>query len=223
MQIKSAIKIIAIFLVVMILLLAILLLATNKPKDGGDETADGTSEADITTADETTGTDDVTTGESTGTTAGAETTVPQDTSSSSVTTAPDETTKPDAPAVPANYEFKKTLKTDNGTALALRADCYGVKEGDKVKVTVSLYLEYRSIEMRERSGCRLSLGDVSKTFGIEALSVEDNGLHTLFVCSVEKLCGYGDDVAVYARMPFRGTYAGVDIEFLEIDSYITLE
>ena len=223
MEIKSAIKIVSIFLVVLIILLATVLLATNRSNsgDGGDdETYDDTTTAETVTDGETTSAD--TTSAEEGTSEPADTTAPADTTQAAGTTAPAETTKPDAPAVPANYEFKKTLTTDNGTALALRAECRGVKEGDKVKVTVTLYLEHRSLEMRARSGCRLSLGDVSKTFEIDAIKVDDNNKYSQLICTVERLCDYGETVSVFARMPFRGVYSGVEIEFLEIDSSITL-
>lgn len=221
MQIKSAIKIVSIFLVVLILLLAILLLATKRSNGGDDDTTDDTTTAETVTDGETTAAD-TTSAEGDGTSEPSGTTDPAETTPPSDTTAPAETTKPDAPSVPTNYEFKKTLRTDNGTALALRADCRGVKEGDKVKVTVTLYLEHRSLEMRARSGCRLSLGDVSKTFEIDAIKVDDNNKYSQLICTVERLCNYGETVSVFARMPFRGVYSGVEIEFLEIDSSITL-
>ncbi len=232
MQIRNAIKVIVVLLLILIALLTALLIITsvtdkdrNDP-DGTDSTSSSTTVG--TTAPDTTDT------EPSGTTAGG-TTAPDGTTSATDTTAPSGTTteptgtttaddQKDPPSVtaPEGFTMSKILTTDSGTGLNLRAEIRGEEQDGRVKVTVLLYLDYYSIYIGARNGCKLSIDDVSETFTMNAIEEENDEKHSMYICHAEKLCDYGESVDIYARVPVRITYAGVEIEYLEIDQSITV-
>lgn len=219
---RKAINLIVILLVILIALLIAIIIISSKTGTGtgGSETNTGepsvsTNDPDSTT-DQPSSTDDGTTiGD---TTANGETTAAPDTSKSPDTSTADG-------AAPDGFILKKSISSETGTALNLRADVRGETDAatGKVKVTVLLYIDYRSFYLGERKNCRISLGDTSEIFNVPAISEDDNSEHTQFIASVERLCDYGETLSLYAKVPFRGTYSDVEIDSLEIDTSITVK
>ena len=93
----------------------------------------------------------------------------------------------------------------------------------KVKVTVLLNLDYRSLYLGGRKNCRLSLGDVSEVFTVPGIHEDSAEEHSQFIASVERLCDYGEKLSLYAKVPFRGSYSDIEIDALEIDTDITVK
>lgn len=224
MQMRKAINLIIVLLVILIaLLVAILVISNRISSGGGDQSSNTTDSPKISTStpDDTKTPPDTTTADSK--------TDPPATSEPEKTTDSD-TKKPDVTEttggnVPDGFRLNKTVTSETGTPLNIRADVRGEKDAatGKVKLTVLLYLDYRSLQLGERKNCRLSLGDSSESFNLPAISEEDSSEHSLFIASAELYCDYGETVSLYARVPFRGTYSDVEISSLEIDTDITVK
>ncbi len=230
MQTKSAVKIIIVLLVLLILLLTAILILTNiGDGDSGETDPAGTTPA-VTSG--LTSTDTREPDPSASLPAGTEDDpvppdtdpIPPDTKPADTEPTPSGSDPQQGGQAPAGFTFNKTLRSDTGTLLNLRAECRGVLQEDgTVSVTVLLYLDYNSLFLGSRKNCRLSLGDVSETFTVPAINEEVEEPHTQYLCHVEKVCRYGETVSVYARFPFRGSYAGVELENIEIDTQIVIQ
>lgn len=136
-----------------------------------------------------------------------------------------DTTAPSGGTVPDGFRLKKSFSSGTGTPLNIRADVRGEKDAatGKVKVTVLLYLDYRSLYLGGRKNCRLSLGDVSEVFTVPGIHEDSVEEHSQFIASVERLCDYGEKLSLYAKVPFRGSYSDIEIDALEIDTDITVK
>ena len=220
MQMRKAINLIIVLLVILIALLTAILIISNRMSSGGaDSTDSGSLEPPDGTKDNTGGTAkppvQTTDTPPTGT---------DPASSGSETKTPD-TTAPSGGTVPDGFRLKKTFTSETGTPLNIRADVRGEKDAatGKVKVTVLLYIDYRSLYAGERKNCRLSLGDTSEIFTSPGIHEDSAAEHSQFIASVERLCDYGETLSLYARVPFRGSYSDVEIDALEIDTNITIK
>ena len=224
MQMRNAVKVIITLLVILILLLTSILIITRRTEQNGDGTGD-TEKPSSTEKDDSSGTDPINKPDSTDSSDTNSSDTVQDTTDSGTVSSEEETfPSSEETTIPSDFSFSKTLRSDTGTPLNLRAECRGVREENgKVRVTVLLYLDYQSLNMGSRSGCRHSIGDVSETFSIPAIKEDSEEAHTQYLCHVEKVCEYGDTVSVYARLPFRGSYSGVELEILEIDSTVKIQ
>lgn len=226
MQMRIAVKIIITLIIILLILLTSLLIITKKldekPGDTTSETTANTEQDEYTTSED--GED--TAGESTEDTDSLTFDTdekPEDTTAADTTTSPPDP-EPPVNTAPPDFTFNETLKSDTGTRLNIRVDLRGENaENGKVKLTAVMYLEYYSIGIGSRSGCRLSVGDASKVFHTEKINETEEKPHTKYLCEIEKICDYGETVSVSARFPFRGVYAGVQIEYLEIDSSVTVK
>ena len=222
MQMRLAVKLIVTLIIILLILLVSLLIVTKKLDDKADETS-----ADIIDTEQTEETTGLVGGDTTGEdTVDIGTTVPDtniDTAPADTTTSlPD--TEPPGDIAPSDFAFIKTLKSDTGTRLNIVVEMRGeATEDGRVKLVSVMYLEYYSIGISSRNGCRLTVGDASKVFSVEAISEDEEKKHTKYLCQVEKICDYGETVDISARFPFRGVYSGVAIEYLEIDSSVTIK
>ncbi len=222
MQMRNAVKVIIALLVILILLLTSILIITRRMEKNGDGSGE-TGESSATEKDVSSDSD--TEPRDTDSSDNGSSDRVQDTSEPDTTTRGNETTAPSGDiTAPSGFSFSKTLKSNTGTPLNLRAECRGVaEENGKVRVTVLLYLDYQSLYMGNRNGCRLSVGDVSETFTVSAIKEDSNEAHTQYLCHVEKICEYGETVSVYARFPFRGSYSDVELDVLEIDGTVKIQ
>lgn len=220
MQMRKAINLIIVLLVILIALLTAIIIISSRIGSGGNDPADsGTREPPVESKDNPGGTAkppaQTTDAPPTGT----------GTPPAGTGTKEPDTTAPSGGTVPDGFRLKKSFSSGTGTPLNIRADVRGEKDAatGKVKVTVLLYLDYRSLYLGGRKNCRLSLGDVSEVFTVPGIHEDSAEEHSQFIASVERLCDYGEKLSLYAKVPFRGSYSDIEIDALEIDTDITLK
>ena len=217
---RKAINLIIVLLVILIALLTAIIIISSRIGSGGNDPADsGTREPPVESKDNPGGTAKPP-AQTTDTPPTGTGTPPAGTG----TKEPD-TTAPSGGTVPDGFRLKKSFSSGTGTPLNIRADVRGEKDAatGKVKVTVLLYLDYRSLYLGGRKNCRLSLGDVSEVFTVPGIHEDSAEEHSQFIASVERLCDYGEKLSLYAKVPFRGSYSDVEIDALEIDTDITVK
>ena len=220
MQMRKAINLIIVLLVILIALLTAIIIISSRIGSGGNDPADsGTREPPVESKDNPGGTAKPP-AQTTDTPPTGTGTPPAGTG----TKEPD-TTAPSGGTVPDGFRLKKSFSSGTGTPLNIRADVRGEKDAatGKVKVTVLLYLDYRSLYLGGRKNCRLSLGDVSEVFTVPGIHEDSAEAHSQFIASVERLCDYGEKLSLYAKVPFRGSYSDIEIDALEIDTDITVK
>ena len=220
MQMRKAINLIIVLLVILIALLTAIIIISSRIGSGGTDPADsGSREPPVESKDNPGGTAKPP-AQTTDTPPTGTGTPPAGTG----TKEPD-TTAPSGGTVPDGFRLKKSFSSGTGTPLNIRADVRGEKDAatGKVKVTVLLYLDYRSLYLGGRKNCRLSLGDVSEVFTVPGIHEDSAEEHSQFIASVERLCDYGEKLSLYAKMPFRGSYSDIEIDALEIDTDITVK
>ena len=220
MQMRKAINLIIVLLVILIALLTAIIIISSRIGPGGNDPADsGSREPPVESKDNPGGTAkppaQTTDAPPTGT----------GTPPAGTGTKEPDTTAPSGGTVPDSFRLKKSFSSGTGTPLNIRADVRGEKDAatGKVKVTVLLYLDYRSLYLGGRKNCRLSLGDVSEVFTVPGTHEDSAEEHSQFIASVERLCDYGEKLSLYAKVPFRGSYSDVEIDALEIDTDITVK
>ncbi|GEM_PF-6693141 len=220
MQMRKAINLIIVLLVILIALLTAIIIISSRIGSGGNDPADsGTREPPVESKDNPGGTAkppaQTTDAPPTGT----------GTPPAGTGTKEPDTTAPSGGTVPDGFRLKKSFSSGTGTPLNIRADVRGEKDAatGKVKVTVLLYLDYRSLYLGGRKNCRLSLGDVSEVFTVPGIHEDSAEEHSQFIASVERLCDYGEKLSLYAKVPFRGSYSDIEIDALEIDTDITVK
>lgn len=220
MQMRKAINLIIVLLVILIALLTAIIIISSRIGSGGTDPADsGSREPPVESKDNPGGTAKPP-AQTTDTSPTGTGTPPAGTG----TKEPD-TTAPSGGTVPDGFRLKKSFSSGTGTPLNIRADVRGEKDAatGKVKVTVLLYLDYRSLYLGGRKNCRLSLGDVSEVFTVPGIHEDSAEEHSQFIASVERLCDYGEKLSLYAKVPFRGSYSDIEIDALEIDTDITVK
>lgn len=220
MQMRKAINLIIVLLVILIALLTAIIIISSRIGSGGTDPADsGSHEPPVESKDNPDGTAKPP-AQTTDTPPTGTGTPPAGTG----TKEPD-TTAPSGGTVPDGFRLKKSFSSGTGTPLNIRADVRGEKDAatGKVKVTVLLYLDYRSLYLGGRKNCRLSLGDVSEVFTVPGIHEDSAEEHSQFIASVERLCDYGEKLSLYAKVPFRGSYSDIEIDALEIDTDITVK
>lgn len=220
MQMRKAINLIIVLLVILIALLTAIIIISSRIGSGGTDPADsGSHEPPVESKDNPGGTAKPP-AQTTDTPPTGTGTPPAGTG----TKEPD-TTAPSGGTVPDGFRLKKSFSSGTGTPLNIRADVRGEKDAatGKVKVTVLLYLDYRSLYLGGRKNCRLSLGDVSEVFAVPGIHEDSAEEHSQFIASVERLCDYGEKLSLYAKVPFRGSYSDIEIDALEIDTDITVK
>lgn len=220
MQMRKAINLIIVLLVILIALLTAIIIISSRISSGGNDPADsGSREPPVESKDNPGGTAKPP-AQTTDTPPTGTGTPPAGTG----TKEPD-TTAPSGGTVPDGFRLKKSFSSGTGTPLNIRADVRGEKDAatGKVKVTVLLYLDYRSLYLGGRKNCRLSLGDVSEVFTVPGIHEDSVEEHSQFIASVERLCDYGEKLSLYAKVPFRGSYSDIEIDALEIDTDITVK
>ena len=220
MQMRKAINLIIVLLVILIALLTAIIIISSRIGSGGNDPADsGSREPPVESKDNPGGTAKPP-AQKTDTPPTGTGTPPAGTG----TKEPD-TTAPSGGTVPDGFRLKKSFSSGTGTPLNIRADVRGEKDAatGKVKVTVLLYLDYRSLYLGGRKNCRLSLGDVSEVFTVPGIHEDSAEEHSQFIASVERLCDYGEKLSLYAKVPFRGSYSDIEIDALEIDTDITVK
>lgn len=220
MQMRKAINLIIVLLVILIALLTAIIIISSRIGSGGNDPADsGSHEPPVESKDNPGGTAKPP-AQTTDTPPTGTGTPPAGTG----TKEPD-TTAPSGGTVPDGFRLKKSFSSGTGTPLNIRADVRGEKDAatGKVKVTVLLYLDYRSLYLGGRKNCRLSLGDVSEVFTVPGIHEDSVEEHSQFIASVERLCDYGEKLSLYAKVPFRGSYSDIEIDALEIDTDITVK
>ena len=220
MQMRKAINLIIVLLVILIVLLTAIIIISSRIGSGGTDPADsGSREPPVESKDNPGGTAKPP-AQTTDTPPTGTGTPPAGTG----TKEPD-TTAPSGGTVPDGFRLKKSFSSGTGTPLNIRADVRGEKDAatGKVKVTVLLYLDYRSLYLGGRKNCRLSLGDVSEVFTVPGIHEDSAEEHSQFIASVERLCDYGEKLSLYAKVPFRGSYSDIEIDALEIDTDITVK
>lgn len=220
MQMRKAINLIIVLLVILIALLTAIIIISSRIGSGGNDSADsGSREPPVESKDNPGGTAkppaQTTDAPPTGT----------GTPPAGTGTKEPDTTAPSGGTVPDGFRLKKSFSSGTGTPLNIRADVRGEKDAatGKVKVTVLLYLDYRSLYLGGRKNCRLSLGDVSEVFTVPGIHEDSAEEHSQFIASVERLCDYGEKLSLYAKVPFRGSYSDIEIDALEIDTDITVK
>lgn len=220
MQMRKAINLIIVLLVILIALLTAIIIISSRIGSGGNDPADsGSREPPVESKDNPGGTAKPP----------AQTTVAPPTGTGTPPAGTDtkepDTTAPSGGTVPDGFRLKKSFSSGTGTPLNIRADVRGEKDAatGKVKVTVLLYLDYRSLYLGGRKNCRLSLGDVSEVFTVPGIHEDSAEEHSQFIASVERLCDYGEKLSLYAKVPFRGSYSDIEIDALEIDTDITVK
>lgn len=220
MQMRKAINLIIVLLVILIALLTAIIIISSRIGSGGNDPADsGSREPPVESKDNPGGTAkppaQTTDTPPTGT----------GTPPAGIGTKEPDTTAPSGGTVPDGFRLKKSFSSGTGTPLNIRADVRGEKDAatGKVKVTVLLYLDYRSLYLGGRKNCRLSLGDVSEVFTVPGIHEDSAEEHSQFIASVERLCDYGEKLSLYAKVPFRGSYSDIEIDALEIDTDITVK
>ena len=220
MQMRKAINLIIVLLVILIALLTAIIIISSSIGSGGNDPADsGSREPPVESKDNPGGTAKPP-AQTTDTPPTGTGTPPAGTG----TKEPD-TTAPSGGTVPDGFRLKKSFSSGTGTPLNIRADVRGEKDAatGKVKVTVLLYLDYRSLYLGGRKNCRLSLGDVSEVFTVPGIHEDSAEEHSQFIASVERLCDYGEKLSLYAKVPFRGSYSDIEIDALEIDTDIPVQ
>lgn len=220
MQMRKAINLIIVLLVILIALLTAIIIISSRIGSGGNDPADsGSREPPVESKDNPGGTAkppaQTTDAPPTGT----------GTPPAGTGTKEPDTTAPSGGTVSDGFRLKKSFSSGTGTPLNIRADVRGEKDAatGKVKVTVLLYLDYRSLYLGGRKNCRLSLGDVSEVFTVPGIHEDSAEEHSQFIASVERLCDYGEKLSLYAKVPFRGSYSDIEIDALEIDTDITVK
>lgn len=218
MQMRKAINLIIILLVILIALLTAIIIINNRIGSGSGNSESNTEEPNISTdAPDSTKKPPLSTDD------GSQSS--SSTDSSTVSNVPDTSNSTVSGNAPDSFKLKKSIDSETGTGLNIRADVRGEADAatGKIKVTVLLYIDYRSLYIGERKNCRLSLGDTSEVFTVPAITEDDNSEHTQFIASVERFCDYGETLSLYAKVPFRGSYSDIEIDSLEIDTEIVVK
>ena len=154
------------------------------------------------------------------------TTTPEVTTTPEETTAPDTTTAPDEidpPKAPDNVLVKKSLKSDTGVSLNLRADVTAFSEDGKAFITAHIYLEHYSIGINARYDNILVIDGVEYKFSTKKLSQSENvkGETLLYSKTVE--VEYGKTVSIEATFNIKMTYGGVKLETINISGEVSVE
>lgn len=218
MQMRKAINLIIILLVILIALLTAIIIINNRIGSDSGNSESNTEEPNISTdAPDSTKKPPLSTDDDSQSSSS--------TDSSTVSNVPDTSNSTVSGNAPDSFKLKKSIDSETGTGLNIRADVRGETDAatGKIKVTVLLYIDYRSLYIGERKNCRLSLGDTSEVFTVPAITEDDNSEHTQFIASVERFCDYGETLSLYAKVPFRGSYSDIEIDSLEIDTEIVVK
>lgn len=235
MRLDIAKKLITVLLIILIITLALTLFLLSKtennenPADSEPQESNTTDSEPPASSSDTIGSVD---------TPPADTTDPEDTTNPPPFTEPPVTTPPvteppvtnppqtdeDRDPAPSGFSLEKVFTSDTGTRLNLRMECVAKENRDgRITMTVNLYLEHNSLQMGKRTGCRLSVGNLSETFTTDPIRQEEAKNTATLLHSISGIFSYGESVELYAKMPVRlSNYAGVAIEILEIDTRITL-
>ncbi len=238
MHIDIAKKLITALLFILIITLALTVFLLVKTEEGGEpavttDPSAATTEAPVTDASSTDApsTDapstDAPSTNAPSTDGSAVTTPPA--TEPPVTTAP--VTEPpvtDAPSgdgAPAGFSSETVLRSDSGlSSLDLRAVCQAsANENGTVTLTVSLYLDHKSLYMGARNKCLLTVGSLSETFSTKRISQDGESLTEELLYTVSGVFAYGETVSVYAKVPVRLTYGGVEIDALIVDGSVELK
>ncbi|MBQ4065051.1 MAG: hypothetical protein IJD10_03010 [Clostridia bacterium] len=135
-------------------------------------------------------------------------------------------TEPSGPAgdAPAGLAIKTVLSADAGLpSFNLRAVCEATaNENSSVTLTVSLYLDHKSLYMGKRNGT-VTVGHLSESFSTQRISQDSETLTEELLCTLSGIFSYGETVPVYAKIPVRVTYGEAMIESLIIDGAVTLQ
>ncbi len=230
MKIDVAVKVIIALLIIMIISLAAALIIMNNKDDGGKTTT-----AVTTTAGDTTDPDSTTTPQNTttpdNTTTPNQTTTPDQTTTPEVTTTPDQTTTPDNttspdetdPDIPDGLLLEKSIKSDTGIALNLRADVSAYEQDGKVYLTVSLYLEHYSISINAKYDNSLVIGGEEFKFSTDAIKQEENTKSQTLLCTETVEVEHGDTVSIEASFNSKLTYSGVKLDNIELAGTVNVK
>lgn len=227
MKIDVAVKFIIVLLVIMIVSLAAALIIMNNGNDGEKETKPTvtTTAADTTKPDTTTTPNQTTTPDAT--TTPEVTTTPEQTTTPEVTTTPEATLAPDETEPPVNTPdeviLTKSILSNTGVKLNLRADVTAFNKDGKTYLTVELYLEHYSIGINARYNNLLVIDGVEYEFSTKKISQEDNvkGETLIYAKTVE--VELGDTVSVEATFNSKMTYSGVKLDSITLADTVRVE
>lgn len=149
-----------------------------------------------------------------------------------VTTAPPvDTTSPlgDKTHVPGAELGSGYVMSNSGTKLNILLNwkaVNGEKEGT-ADITVTVFLECYSIFVGERDDGEIRIGDKQINYSSPQLEIPGAGFNEIdfgtYTFTVDKSSGDTTSLPLYASWHFRGTYAGLSVDWVTVNSDITFD
>ncbi len=218
-----ALKVIIVLLIIMIISLTSALVITNDNDEEKTPPTVTTTVGDTTKPDTTTTPDNTTTPSQT--TTPDVTTPPSQTTTPEQTTTPDNTTAPDEtdPDIPDGLLLEKSIRSDTGVAINLRADISAFGQDGRVYLTVNLYLEHYSIGINGRSDNILVIGGEEFKFSTDPIRQEANTKSETLLCTKTIEVEYGDTVSIEATFNSNLTYSGVRLNTIDLSGTVNVK
>lgn len=139
----------------------------------------------------------------------------------------------DTPVTEPHVEGKELgsgfVISDSGTKLNLLLNWTAVngKEEGTVEITVKLFLECYSIFVGGRDDGEIRIGETLVNYTTPQMELPGTGFNEIdfgtYKFTVKKDSGSSTTVPVYASWHFRGTYAGVPVEWITVNSTFTFD
>lgn len=237
MQINSVLKVVIVLLLIMIISLSGALLIIKKngkaPADTGltSDTVQGettTAEKDTSDVSETSAsdTDEITTSEITTAPDPVDPVEPVDPPVDPVDPVEpvDPPTDPTVTA-PKGFSLTKEFKSNTGTKLNTRIVCNAIEENGKVRLTVEMYLDYRSLQLgaRREKDCSLTVGGQKIPFTTDKIAEDSNEMHSMLLCSSSQYVEYGKAIQISSSFAARVVYSGVEIGKIVTDDTLLIK
>jgi len=213
-----------------LIIISISLLSCERTKPSGDETTESDSVAlypdPITTPDIS----DTSTEPSDSTEPVSDTEEPITAAPVDTTTSVPENTEPViTERVPGTELGSGYVISESGTKLNILLSWKAV-EGQTpgtADITVRFFLDCYSIFVGERNDTEIRVGDRSVVFSTPQLELPGNGFNEIefgsFTFTVDKASGSTTTLPIYGAWHFRGTYAGLSVDWVTVNSTFTFE
>ncbi len=139
-------------------------------------------------------------------------------------TAPDTTPATEEPVDGLTEESRYTVKSSSGTYIDLVCEVVvSVAPDGQRYATATLYYDHYSLYSEAKTGGTFHFGGKETTYGVPAISVSEEIKHHRELVSLTVPCQKGQTLTVKAFMPYNGSYAGVVVNNLTIDTVVTVE
>ena len=123
---------------------------------------------------------------------------------------------------PAGFVLTKTFRTNTGKRLNTRIDLVCTANSDgTVHIDAKYYIEYWTLYLSSRK-CTVRIGETSKQFNTPKISESEGKLHEMLLDEFSVDVNYGQEIEVFAELPYNGTYGDLEIKSLTIEQTFTV-